>query len=190
MHLPPVSARDLKLPPNMVSLARIPLAVLFPFVIVSPGAAFAVLLAAALTDVVDGYLARKNNQVTALGAIIDPIADKTFAVTVVVTLIVTKMLPLWAVPALLVREIFELPLVLWVLATRRSRDKSTVKASANVLGKLATVIQFGAVMSALAWPEALHTLLGLAALAGAFAGIAYWVRALRQMKRAPEPVGE
>jgi CDP-diacylglycerol--glycerol-3-phosphate 3-phosphatidyltransferase/cardiolipin synthase len=190
MRLPPISARDLKLPPNMVSLARIPLAVIFPFVVVSPGAAFAVLLAAALTDVVDGYLARKNNQVTALGALIDPVADKAFAVTVVVTLIATRLLPLWAVPALLVREIFELPLVLWVLATRRSRDKSVVKASANVLGKLATVIQFGAVMSALAWPEALETLLGLAAVAGAFAGVAYWVRALRQTKRDPAPVSE
>jgi CDP-diacylglycerol--glycerol-3-phosphate 3-phosphatidyltransferase/cardiolipin synthase len=170
----------------MVSLARIPLAVAFPLVVASPGAAFAVLLAAALTDVVDGYLARRNNQVTALGALIDPIADKTFAVVVVVTLIAARMLPLWAVPALLVREIFELPLVLWVLATRRARDKAVVKASANMLGKLATVIQFGAVMSALAWPEALSTLLALAAVAGAFAGVAYWVRALGQSKDAPE----
>lgn len=185
MRLPAVSARDLRLPPNMVSLARIPLALVFPFVIVSPGAAFAVLLAAALTDVVDGYLARRNNQVTALGAIIDPVADKMFAVTVVVTLIVTRMLPLWAIPALLVREIFELPLVLWILATRRARDENVVKASANVLGKLATVIQFGAVMSALAWPEALTTLLLVAAFAGGVAGVAYWVRALGQVKRAP-----
>jgi hypothetical protein len=50
------------------------------------------------------------------------------------------------------------------------------------------VIQFGAVMSALAWPSALPTLLGLAAVAGAFAGVAYWVRALRQMK--PATAGE
>ena len=100
------------------------------------------------------------------------------------------MLPLWAVPALLVREIFELPLVLWVLAKRRSRDKSVVKASANILGKLATVIQFGAVMSALAWPEALSTLLALAAVAGAFAGVAYWVRALGQVKEPPEQASE
>lgn len=187
MRLPPVSARDLWLPPNLVSLSRIPLAALFPFVVVSPGTAFAVLLAAALTDMVDGYLARRDNQVTALGAIIDPIADKLFALAVVVSLIAHRMLPLWAVPALLAREIFEMPLVLWVLATRKSRRKSVVKASANIPGKLATVLQFGAVMSALAWPEALTALLAVAAVAGALAGIAYWVRALAQMKGvAPE----
>jgi hypothetical protein len=48
------------------------------------------------------------------------------------------------------------------------------------------VIQFGAVMSALAWPEALSTLLGIAAFAGGVAGVAYWVRALGQVKRTPE----
>jgi CDP-diacylglycerol--glycerol-3-phosphate 3-phosphatidyltransferase/cardiolipin synthase len=185
MQLPPISVADLKLPPNMVSLSRFPLAVAFPLVIASAshGAAFAVLLAAAMTDVVDGWLARRNGQVTALGAIIDPIADKTFAVVVVVTLIAQRMLPLWAVPALLVREIFEMPLVLWLLATRRARDgRRQVEARANIPGKLATVIQFGAVMSALAWPEALYALLGLAAVAGALAGIVYWMRALSQMR--------
>jgi cardiolipin synthase (CMP-forming) len=186
MQLPPITVADLKLPPNMVSLSRLPLAVAFPLVIVSPGAAFAVLLAAALSDMVDGWLARRNGQVTALGAIIDPIADKTFALVVVVTLIVHRMLPLWAVPALLVREIFEMPLVLWLLATRRGREGRPVEARANIPGKLATVIQFGAVMSALAWPEALYTLLALAAVAGALAGIVYWMRALEQVRgRAP-----
>lgn len=166
----------------MVSLARLPLAALFPLLVWNPGAAFAVLLAAALTDVVDGWLARRNGQVTTLGAIIDPIADKTFALVVVVTLLVERMLPLWAVPALLMREIFEMPLVLWLFATRRSRSDRQVEARANIPGKLATVLQFGAVMSALAIPSALDALLGLAAVAGAFAGIAYWVRALEQLR--------
>jgi cardiolipin synthase (CMP-forming) len=172
----------------MVSLARFPLAAVFPFLVKNPGAAFAVLLAAALTDVVDGWLARKNGQVTVLGAIVDPIADKTFALTVVVTLLAHRMLPLWAIPALLMREIFEMPLVLWIFATRKSREERQVEARANIPGKLATVLQFGAVMCALAIPNALNVMLGLAAVAGAFAGITYWARALDQIRgRAPSP---
>lgn len=184
MQLPSVSFSDLKLPPNVVSLTRFPLAVLFPLLIPSPGAAFAVLLAAGLTDVVDGWLARKNGQVTPIGAIVDPIADKTFALTVVVTLLVRGMLPLWAIPALLVREIFEAPLVLWLFATRSRRDKRRAEASANIPGKIATVAQFAAVMSALAMPEVLDTILIVAAVAGALAGVSYWVRALKAL-RAP-----
>jgi len=185
MKLPSVSLADLRLPPNVVSLTRFPLAILFPLLIVSPGAAFAVLLSAGLTDVVDGWLARKNGQVTALGAIIDPIADKTFALTVVITLLVVRMLPLWAVPALLAREIFEMPLVLWLFATRAQKDKRRAQASANIPGKIATVIQFGAVMCALALPQMLDAMLILAAVSGALAGVSYWTRALGSLRAMP-----
>lgn len=179
MKLPAVNFADIALAPNIVSLTRLPLAVVFPLLIDNPGAAFAVLIASALTDVVDGWLARRNGQVTALGAIIDPIADKAFALTVVITLLARRMLPLWAVPALLAREIFELPLVVWVFLTRGSNPERRVAASANIPGKIATTIQFGAVMSALIMPELLELSLVLAAAFGALAGITYWTRTMR-----------
>ena len=179
MKLPAVNFADVTLAPNIVSLTRLPLAVLFPLLIDNPGAAFAVLIASALTDVVDGWLARKNGQVTALGAIIDPIADKAFALTVVVTLIARRMLPLWGIPALLAREIFELPLVVWVFFHRASDPERRVAASANIPGKIATTIQFGAVMSALVMPEILRVCLAASAVFGVIAGITYWTRTTR-----------
>lgn len=187
MKLPPVSWADITLAPNIVSLIRLPLAVLFPLLIHRPIAAFVVLAAAGLTDVIDGWLARKNGQVTALGAIIDPVADKAFALTVVITLLVRSMLPLWAVPALLAREIFELPLVLWIIAARAPARSRSAQASANVPGKLATVIQFGAVMSALIAPDMLESVLVLAAVAGVLAGISYWARALGRSSEREAP---
>lgn len=188
MKLPRLHARDLLLPPNILSLLRLPLAVLFPFVVGDAVQSFAVLCAAGLTDVFDGWLARRHNQVTAIGAIVDPVADKAFAITVVVTLVLHQRIPAWGIAALTTREILELPLLLWVFAVRHgpkrnpAREEPEVIARANVPGKLATVFQFCAVLSAIALPAILNVLLGIAAAAGAMAGIAYWIRALSQQK--------
>ena len=68
-------ARDLLLVPSLVSMARLPLAALFPWVVDRPAAAVSVLLAAGLTDVLDGWLARRLHQETAIGAVADAISD-------------------------------------------------------------------------------------------------------------------
>ena len=59
-----------------------------------------------------------------------------------------------------------------------------VIARANVPGKLATVFQFCAVLSAIALPNMLNVLLAVAAIAGGLAGVAYWMRALGQQNKA------
>lgn len=182
--MPMLSARELALPPNLLSLARLPLAALFPLVANSPLAALAVLGAAGVTDVLDGWLARRSGQVTATGAVVDPIADKAFAFAVVGTLLAQGKLPLWGIPALLTREIFELPLALWIALSRRFRGKRLSGAQANVPGKLATAVQFGAVLCAIALPAALEAVLALAAVAGAAAGVSYWARQLRRVRGA------
>jgi CDP-diacylglycerol--glycerol-3-phosphate 3-phosphatidyltransferase/cardiolipin synthase len=177
--------RELLLLPNVLSLLRIPLALAFPFVAASPALSLAVLAAAGATDVFDGWVARRLNQVTATGAIVDPIADKAFAVTVVVTLLARHDLPAWAVVPLLARELFEAPLLAWVFLTGRHRGARLDEAAANVPGKAATIAQFAAVMSAIALPRALPALLLLASVAGAGAGVAYWLRELGRGGAAP-----
>ncbi len=67
--------------PNVLTVARILLIPVFVFVFASPTperslAAAAVFLVAAATDFLDGYLARRRSQVTRLGRLLDPIADK------------------------------------------------------------------------------------------------------------------
>jgi cardiolipin synthase (CMP-forming) len=178
--MPNFSARDLALPPNLLSLARLPLAVLFPLVADRPASALAVLMAAGLTDVLDGWLARRSGQVTATGALVDPIADKAFAVAVVGTLLSHGKLPPWGTLALLTREILELPLALWIALSRRFRGARLANASANIPGKLATTVQFAAVLSAIALPAALPAMLTAAGLSGAAAGISYWMRHVRR----------
>jgi cardiolipin synthase (CMP-forming) len=173
------AAADLGLLPNVVSLTRLPLAAAFPFVVDRPALAGAVLGAAGLSDVLDGWLARRSKQTTVAGAIIDPIADKVFAITVMLTLLDRGKLPVWGVPALLAREIVETPLVLWVLLHPARRSARVAEARANAPGKLATLIQLAAVTSAIAFPKVLPHLLVLAGAAGCVAGVGYWAREVR-----------
>jgi cardiolipin synthase (CMP-forming) len=181
--MPTYRAADLARLPNLISLLRIPLAVAFPLVAKRPAAALVVLSAAGVTDVLDGWLARRRGETTAMGAVVDPIADKVFAITVMGTLLHQRKLPRWGVVALLTREILEVPLVLWVMADPDARKARRTEARANVPGKLATAVQFGAVMSAIALPRVARRVLLLAGIAGVAAGLSYWKRELERAAR-------
>ncbi|MDI1434221.1 CDP-alcohol phosphatidyltransferase family protein [Polyangium sorediatum] len=174
---------DLGLLPNVLSALRLPLAAVFPFVVDDVRAALAVLFAAALTDVLDGWLARRRGQLTAVGAVVDPIADKVFAVTVVVTLLYTRRMPAWAPLALLSREILEAPLLAWVLMSPRFRGARRAGAQANVPGKLATCVQFVAVVTAITAPHLVEGALVASACVGTLAGVSYWTREIERARR-------
>ncbi len=181
--MPQYRLADLALLPNVLSALRLPLAALFPFVVEDVGAALGVLTAAGITDVLDGWLARRRGQLTAIGAVVDPIADKVFAATVVVTLLYHRRMPVWAPVALLSREILEAPLVLWVLLSHKFRGARKEEARANVPGKLATTVQFIAVMSAIAAPSLVDGTLVASGIAGLFAGASYWWREAERARR-------
>ncbi len=168
-------AADLARVPGLLSLSRIALAVAFPFVLRSPTLALLVLFAAAASDIADGWYARHFGQVTRAGAIIDPITDKIFVLTVVITLVVRGLLSPLSVLLLSTRELGELPLVVWFLASRHDRSGE----SANVPGKLATVLQFLTLAAATAGLEHLEIALAASAISGALAAVLYWMRALR-----------
>ena len=176
------AARDLLLLPGQLSAARIPLAFCFPFFVANPLAAFLVLGAAGLTDMLDGWYARKYGQMTATGAAFDPITDKIFVLTVAITLIATHRLSLAPILLLSTREIIELPLVLWALLGRRDREQPR----ANVAGKIATCCQFAAATAALFRSPFTPMLVGVAAGAGLVSGLLYWQRELSaETKGAP-----
>jgi CDP-diacylglycerol--glycerol-3-phosphate 3-phosphatidyltransferase/cardiolipin synthase len=182
-HAPPgfFSAGELLLLPNLMSLCRVPLGLAFPFVMAASGGSrllgLAVIAAAAATDVLDGWLARGRGQATTTGAVLDPLADKVFALSVVGTLLVRGLLPLWAVPALLAREILEAPLLGYVLlAGPRRRPRDVAELRSNLAGKAATVAEFAAVLAAMVAPVVLPELILAAGLLGVAAGVAYWRR--------------
>ena len=96
--------------PNVLSIIRICLVFVFIALFFSEFeghiiAALGVFLLAGLTDIVDGYLARRNNWITNLGKILDPVADKLMQCTVLVCLCIGQYVPLWFVIPYFVKEV-------------------------------------------------------------------------------------
>ena len=88
---------------NLLSLLRGPLALLY--LIPRPEIRLAVVLAASLTDMIDGYLARRYKFTTRLGAILDPLMDKFFVFFILGILFYEKRILDWQVLAMLSRDI-------------------------------------------------------------------------------------
>lgn len=108
--------------PNILSVIRIFLVFVFLyvfFVVENVYLALGVFLLAGATDVVDGYLARRNGWITNLGKILDPLADKLMQCTVLISLWIKDIVPLWFVIPFFAREIFIL-VIGFIVIKRRS----------------------------------------------------------------------
>lgn len=94
--------------PNLLSLLRILLIPIFVLLLRGDDAAryagFAVLGALQATDWVDGYIARRTGQVTEVGKLLDPLADRLVVGAALITLVVLDLFPLWAALLVLVRD--------------------------------------------------------------------------------------
>lgn len=168
------ATRDLWRVPGLLSLSRIPLGVLF--VVVSPTrvAAIAVLVLAAATDLADGWYARRFGEESSIGRVLDPITDKIFVAMVVVSLLASRTLSSAEALLLGTREICQIGIVL-VLLWGRQRRRRPVRG-ANLLGKVATFMQFTAVAAILLeLPHRSWWVLSAAAC-GLLAGIGYAAR--------------
>jgi CDP-diacylglycerol--glycerol-3-phosphate 3-phosphatidyltransferase/cardiolipin synthase len=180
----PYRARDLLLAPGLLSLARVPLAAAFVCVASRPKAALVVLVLAGITDVLDGWLARKLAQATPTGALLDGIADKVFVAAVVGVLAFTGRLSLPGIAMLTTREVGELPLALWVASSAKRRHALAGHPTANAPGKLATLLQFAAVASSLVAAPITGGLLIATAATGAASAILYWAKTISTVDRA------
>jgi cardiolipin synthase (CMP-forming) len=124
--------------PNLITLGRI---LLVPIVVwaISSGAmwaAFVLFLAAGVSDAVDGFLAKRFNMTTVLGAYLDPLADKALIVSIYVTLGISGVIPHWLVILVVSRDILIVGAVLlsWLVG-------SPVKVKPLLVSKLNTVAQ-------------------------------------------------
>ena len=116
---------------------------------------FIFFIVASFNDFLDGYLARKNNQVTDLGKLLDPVADKLLINTMVIFLIVPASytnngqmgFSIWCAILLVLRDII-------VDALRFIAAQKGVVIGANIFGKLKTVLEMVAVSLVLlnGWP--------------------------------------
>lgn len=164
--------------PSLVSWLRLPLAALFVLTADNPRAALALLVLAAVTDMVDGWYARRFRQATATGAVIDGLTDKAFMATVVITLIAHEHVSAFGALQLATRELGEFPLVIWWTLHRDRRQARAEDPKANVVGKLCTICQFAAVAGALTDAGWTSLALGASALMGCLAAWRYWQREL------------
>jgi cardiolipin synthase len=171
-----VSNRILTIP-NLVSFIRLLGIPVFWWLLVGKddvAAAAWLVFAIGWTDWIDGYLARRLNQVSELGKVLDPIADRLLIASAVIGGLIAGVLPTWFGWGLIAREIL-VGIVALILALRGG---GTIEV--RYLGKLATFLLYGVVPSFyLAAAGFLDWLLRPAALiVGAFSLALYWYVAL------------
>lgn len=94
---------------------------------------------ASLTDGIDGYIARKYNQVTNLGIFLDPIADKIMVISALIVLVEQNKLSSWVTIIIIAREFI-------VTAFRLIASDKKVVIAANKSGKLKTITQIALIM--------------------------------------------
>jgi CDP-diacylglycerol--glycerol-3-phosphate 3-phosphatidyltransferase len=159
--------------PNKLSIFRIFLVPLLVVVIITK---YSSLLAtvifglAMLTDWLDGYIARTTNQVTTLGKLLDPIADKLLIGAALISLVETGKVPAWMAVIIIGRE-------LAVTGLRMAAASQTEVIAASPLGKYKTVMQATAViLLILSFPPWDMIVLWLALILTLVSGIDYFLR--------------
>ncbi|MGD1152403.1 MAG: CDP-diacylglycerol--glycerol-3-phosphate 3-phosphatidyltransferase [Syntrophales bacterium] len=95
--------------PNTITLLRVTVIPVLFFLLLSPGRTGSLIIAglfilAALTDLLDGYLARKYEIVTAMGKFLDPIADKLIVNTAMILMIPIGRISAWIVAIIIIRD--------------------------------------------------------------------------------------
>jgi cardiolipin synthase len=133
--------------PNVISFLRIALTPVFVALIVDPDtrrAGLVLFVVVVATDWVDGALARATGQVSDLGKVLDPVADRLAIAAGLIALVVADAFPLWAALLILVRDVTVLIAGLVLLSMRRARIE------VRHLGKVATFSLMAAI-ACIAW---------------------------------------
>lgn len=154
--------------PNKLTVVRIllvPAFMVFLLVTVIPLHMWLALLCfvlASVTDFVDGFLARKNNQVTTFGKFLDPLADKLLVISALVCFVQLGLGDAWVAMIIVARELL-------VTSLRLIAAGSGTVIAANLWGKVKTVSQIIAIVGVMAFAA-----LGMGPLAGV---VLLWVAA-------------
>lgn len=175
--------------PNILSLIRLAMVPLVPLVYFSdiPYAnlcAAGIYAAASLTDVLDGYIARRYNLITRLGRILDPLADKCMTFCVLICIIITEPALIWAGVIFFFKEI-----CMGLGALVQYKKIADVPPS-KLLGKLSTAVFFSICFLVLLFPDMPRPLLigGVAAAIALslLAFIFYFIDFIKNVKHKPK----
>jgi len=142
--------------PNILTIARLFMVPCFVFCYVkgSDGTlvygvyyAAALFILAALTDILDGYIARKYNQITDFGKLADPLADKMMQLAAIACLTVYGRIAIWILCVFIVKEL------LLIIGGARMLSVFKYVVYSKWSGKAATVVLFVCIVSIMVFPE-------------------------------------
>jgi CDP-diacylglycerol--glycerol-3-phosphate 3-phosphatidyltransferase len=178
--------------PNALTLVRILLVpvVVVALIVESPGGsviAATVFALAALTDGLDGYIARTRQSVTSFGKVMDPVADKLMVAAALIALVSLERLAAWVAMVVIAREFA-------VSGLRIAAGQQGVEIPSSSLGKLKTIVQVAAVLALIAasdhdaaWVQALvYSMVAITVASGADYFLNFR-RKLDEVSRAHEP---
>ncbi len=142
--------------PNILTILRVLMVPAFMWTLLSGKfvPAIVIFVIASFTDHLDGYLARRNNQVTTFGKLMDPLADKILTISALVCLlgINAQFITSWVVMIIIARELI-------VTGVRQLAMGEKTVIAASMWGKAKTVSQMAAIIAVmldLAYPEFLR----------------------------------
>ena len=181
--------------PNVLTVVRIllvPVLVVALLVETPHGSTIAavVFAVAALTDGLDGYIARSRDTITTFGKVMDPIADKLLIAAALISLVSLDRLAAWVAMVVIAREFA-------VSGLRIAAAQHGAIIPASLLGKAKTIVQVGAVLALIAadrhaaWVQALvYAMVAITVVSG----VDYFLNVRRRIEQArrrgrPEPAG-
>jgi cardiolipin synthase len=178
--------------PNLLTLSRIVAIPIFLILLedLRYPQAFAVFIAAGVTDALDGAIARLMHTKTTLGAYLDPAADKALLVSSFIALGFMHQVPRWLVVIAISRDVvIVLGYFLLFMLTQQ-----TMAIRPSVSGKLSTFLQLASVslvLGSLSWPgvtspQVAPVVFMVTGAVTAFAGLQYMARGLAWFQRAEE----
>ncbi len=141
--------------PNKLTIARVIITPFFLFFFMSSIPhrcliACAIFGIAAITDAIDGKLARKNNQITTFGKLLDPVADKMLTTAALLAFIAEGICSVWPVFIILTREFI-------ITSVRLVSAAQNVVVPANIWGKIKTATQMVFTVIIMLWGELVET---------------------------------
>lgn len=162
------SRAELRRLPNVLSLSRLLLAVLF----IPAGRALRIvlILLAAVSDFLDGWLARRTHATTRWGALVDPIGDRLFVLVVIAVYVLDSELSVLEAVLFLLRDIAT---ALGFLVARVVPSLRAVEFKARLPGKIVTVLQLVTLIAVVAGAHPLTPYIALVALAAVIAIVDY-----------------
>lgn len=176
--------------PNAVSGARLLALPVFVWLVLGPerhGVAFALLAVVATSDWIDGYLARRLDQASRLGAVADPLIDRALLVTTAITLLLAGLVPALLVVAIVARDVVlvSASFALFGAVPPMRVNRTGKTATAALLAALPLFLLGGAVVGASGrWVVAVAWVLAVAGVALYYVAGAHYARAAWHLRRA------